>query len=250
MSRAWSAFALAILLCFTAGQWSVARPKPVKLSLARRLVDVALPQVKSMANRLEAVVKRRCIRPGTLGRVMVVVNAYRAEITRIINERLSLRSLRALVDLYGSPLGKKWLAIQPAVARGFGRAVRRFLERRNQGERDAKPADAVPLKKVDLRKLAAARALGRTYRIRRMMALSTSSVFRKNTGLTTEAMAELWSRLVAGRLSLTDIVRLDRTLRDRPFQDAMTAMPGVINEARRRFRPYGRRLKKILDGCR
>jgi len=250
LGRARPALALAILLCFPAGEWATARPKTTKLSLARQLVDLALPQVRSIAGRLKAVVKRRCTRPGTLGRVMRVVSAYRAAIARITAQRLSLGSLRALVGLYRSSLGRKWLAIQPAVSRGFGRAVKQYLEQRDQGRRDTKLADAVPLPKVDLHKLAAARALGRTYRIKKMMALSTSSVFRRNTGLTTEAMAELWSRLVAGLLPLADIVRLERTLRGRPFQDAMTAMPDVVTQARRRFEPYGRRLKKILDGCR
>ncbi len=248
--RAGPALALAILLCLPAGQWSAARPKPTKLALARQLVDLALPQVKSIADRLSRVVKRRCTRPGTMDRVMRVVGAYRAAIARITARRLSRTSLRALVGLYRSPLGRKWLAIQPAVSRGFGRAVKRYLERKNQGERRGKLTEALPLNKVDLRKLAAARALGRTYRIEKMMSLSTNSVFRRNTGLTTEAMAELWSRLVAGLLPLADIVRLERTLRGRPFQDAMTAMPDVITQARRRFEPYGRQLKKILDGCR
>jgi hypothetical protein len=245
---------LALGLVMILTSWSPAPARPdneaLKLDLARRIVHLANPFFTLGRQRLVALVRSSCTRPGSLRKVIKAYDDFTDGVAIVLSRQMSLASLRTFVHFYNTPVGRKLIGSQMVMLREFGRASLMMAKRLWKRQPLGSLADSIPLKGLDRDRLAAARALAVRSQFFNWLTRSWVVGNLQIKGITAPMLAEFWSRLVAKLLTLSDIKALGVFYRGPAYRRFMAGLPRLQAQILVSLGPYQQALYRVLSDCR
>jgi hypothetical protein len=221
-----------------------------KLALSRKMVMLATPTLKITLDRVRTVVKQKCTKPGAMKKIEAVFKQYLDGLAREIALRLSLKSLKAFMAFYQTPVGKKLLGNQVVILNQFVSAMIWLRKQRAQGKKNLSLADAISVKKLDPARYASARDLSIKAKFAQMMAGGAAGAQLARQGITPAMMQEFWARLVARLFSVAEIKKIEVFYKSMHYQEYVRVTPKFQNAARKLGVPLQQRIVRILQNCR
>jgi len=239
----------ALLLALLAGPAPADKVSAEKMALARKMVALAAPTLKATLDRLNAVVKKRCTKPDTTRRLRVVFDDYIKGLTVEIARHLSLKNLKAFMAFYQTPVGRKLVASQVVILNQFVKAMVRLQQQRAKGDDKASLADAIALKNLDPKRLAASRALAVKAKFGQMMAGGTAGSQLAKQGITPAMMQEFWARLMAQVFTVPEIKQVEVFYSTEHYAQYVKATPKFRAAAKKLAGPLQQRIVQIFQTC-
>jgi hypothetical protein len=250
MKRLSLVWAMVLVLASSVAAAPAGKVPAEKLALAKKMVMLATPTLKLTLDRVRAVVKQKCAKPGIMPRIEAAFEQYLQQLAAEIAGRMSVASLKAFLAFYKTPVGKKLLANQVVILQQFVSAMVWMHKQRTAGRKTLSLADAISPKDLKPDRYAAAQALASQAKFAEMMAGGAAGAQLARQGITPAMMQEFWARLVAKMFTVAEIKQIQVFYATKHYQEYVKATPKFQNAARNLGIPLQQRIAKILQACR